>query len=141
MSDPKIDRIWLSKADNSLRACAAFMKNQEKLTHFDPIYVACAYNAGGLYENTGAENRWKLRQFPLGTGRHANRFAAYFAAGSGVLTWPGGEPSGYCSSSLALRASRLSRMAETRVDAKLLKGRSRLLLLYTVTARLCHKAR
>lgn len=36
--------------------------------------------AGGFYENQGALNRWKLRQYPIGTGNHADRFAAYFAA-------------------------------------------------------------
>jgi hypothetical protein len=75
MQDQTIGRDWLCDPGNSLRACAAYIKSQAKSTGFDPIYVACAYNAGRLYANP---NRWGLRQFPLGTFKHADRFAAYF---------------------------------------------------------------
>jgi hypothetical protein len=44
----------------------------------DPILTACAYNAGGIYRQNGPNNRWKLRQYPIGTGHHADRFAACF---------------------------------------------------------------
>ena len=80
MGDPAIDPEWLFKPLNSLRACAAYIKQQSKSTGFDPVYAACAYNAGGLYENTGESNRWRLRQFPLGTSKHADRFVQYFNA-------------------------------------------------------------
>jgi len=93
MKDPKIDRAWLFNPANSLRACASYIKSNHdhQGTGWDPIYVACAYNAGGLYENKGEANRWRLRQYPIGTSNHADRFAAYFAAGrqlvdTGLLT-------------------------------------------------------
>jgi hypothetical protein len=82
MKDENIDRAWLFNPVNSINACAAYMKilADTKGTGFDPIYSACAYNAGGLYEQSGPKNRWKLRQYPIGTGNHANRFAEYFNA-------------------------------------------------------------
>lgn len=77
-----IDRPWLYNPDNSILACASYMRdlNFNWQTGYDPIYSACAYNAGGLYEQKGRNNRWKLRQYPIGTGRHADRFAEYFGA-------------------------------------------------------------
>jgi hypothetical protein len=82
MQDNSIDRRWLLGVNNSLRACAAYMKIQhdKQGTCWDPVLVACAYNAGGLYEQKGEKNRWRLRQYPIGTGNHADRFAAYFGA-------------------------------------------------------------
>ena len=77
MHDPKIDRQWLFNVSNSLTACAKLMKSAASKTFLDPILAACTYNAGGLYQNDGAENRWKLRQFPIGTSRHADRFGEY----------------------------------------------------------------
>ena len=64
MKDPHIDRAWLFNPANSINACAAYIKfnRDSKGTDWDPIYAACAYNAGGLYENQGEANRWKLRQ-------------------------------------------------------------------------------
>jgi hypothetical protein len=80
LGNPSIDRAWLQDPRNNLRACAAYMRQQSKLTGFDPIQVACAYNAGSVYENRSAANRWRLRQFPIGTSKHADRFAIYFNA-------------------------------------------------------------
>jgi hypothetical protein len=40
--------------------------------------VACAYNAGGIYPNDGPDNRWKMRQYPIGSGAHADRFVRWF---------------------------------------------------------------
>jgi Transglycosylase SLT domain len=50
MKDPNIDRAWLFNPGNSLDACAAYIKSNHDLksTDWDPILVACAYNAGGL---------------------------------------------------------------------------------------------
>ena len=66
MKDPKIDRTWLLNPLNSIRACAAYIKHNHdhQGTDWDPIYVACAYNAGGLYENKGEANRWQFHQPP-----------------------------------------------------------------------------
>lgn len=76
---------WLAVAENSIRAGTAYIARQRDLTGFDPVLVACAYNAGGLYPQHGAANRWKLRQYPIGTGRHADRFAAWFGDALAVL--------------------------------------------------------
>jgi hypothetical protein len=75
---PEIDRAWLLVPDNSIRAGTAYIARQRRQTLLDPPVVACAYNAGGVYENRGRENRWRMRQYPLGTGRHADRFVLWF---------------------------------------------------------------
>ncbi|MGH9628427.1 MAG: transglycosylase SLT domain-containing protein, partial [Bryobacteraceae bacterium] len=80
MKDPSIDRKWLFNVQNSLRASAAMIRRQSRRTLFDPVCVACAYNAGGLYENRSSGNRWRLRQYPIGTSKHADRFAENFNA-------------------------------------------------------------
>jgi|GEM_PF-4990691 len=56
------------------------MWNQARLTGFDPPLVAAAYNAGSLYRNDGAANHWKLRQYPIGTAEHVDRFCRFFNA-------------------------------------------------------------
>ncbi|HUS07149.1 MAG TPA: transglycosylase SLT domain-containing protein [Bryobacteraceae bacterium] len=86
MKDPKIDRKWLCSVSNSLRACAAYIKKQSGKTNFDPVCVACAYNSGGLYKNDNPKNRWRLRQYPIGTSHHADRFVENFNAALGVAT-------------------------------------------------------
>ena len=77
-TDEAIDRAWLLVPDNSIRAGTAYIAGQRSKTSFDPPKVACAYNAGSVIRNNGAENRWKMRQFPIGTGEHADRFVAWF---------------------------------------------------------------
>lgn len=88
MGQKNIDRAWLLIPANSILACAGMIRRQRARTHYDPICVACAYNAGGLYENANAKNRWRLRQFPIGTSHHADRFAEYFNAAM-ELSWEG----------------------------------------------------
>jgi soluble lytic murein transglycosylase-like protein len=73
-----IDRAWLLDADNSIQAGTACIDRQRRLTLLDPPKVACAYNAGGLYHDTSAANRWKMRQFPLGRSSHGDRFVQWF---------------------------------------------------------------
>jgi hypothetical protein len=73
-----IDREWLFVPANSIRAGTAYISKQSGSTKLDPPVVACAYNAGSVKENTGADNRWKMRQFPIGTSEHANRFVQWF---------------------------------------------------------------
>jgi len=80
MKNPNIDRHWLFNPNNNCLACASYIAQQKNLTRFDPVCVACAYNAGGLYENKSERNRWRLRQFPIGTSKHADRFCENFAA-------------------------------------------------------------
>lgn len=78
MGDDTIDRAWLLNPDNAIEAGTAYMAKQRKSTLFDPPKVACAYNAGGIYHNKGEKNRWKMRQYPLGSGEHADRFVKWF---------------------------------------------------------------
>lgn len=62
----------------SIRAGSAYIAQQSALTGFDPPKVACAYNAGGVYRQDGGGNRWGMRQYPIGTGAHADRFVLWF---------------------------------------------------------------
>jgi esterase/lipase superfamily enzyme/uncharacterized protein YjbJ (UPF0337 family) len=78
LGDPSIDRAWLLQPANSIRAGTAYIRRQRPKTHYDPPVVACAYNAGSVIEQAGAQNRWRMRQFPIGTGEHADRFVAWF---------------------------------------------------------------
>lgn len=67
----------------SIDAGAAYIAEQAaragiQATAFDAPLVAAAYNAGGLYHDNAAANRWRLRCYPLGTGEHINRFILWF---------------------------------------------------------------
>lgn len=73
-----LTRDDLKKGNVSIDAGTAYIDRQRTHTRLDPPQVACAYNAGGLYANDGSANRWKLRQYPIGTGAHADRFAMWF---------------------------------------------------------------
>jgi hypothetical protein len=73
-----IDRAWLLEPDNSIRAGTACIDRQRRLTLLDPPKVACAYNAGGLYHDPSAANRWKMRQYPPGRSSHGDRFVQWF---------------------------------------------------------------
>lgn len=64
----------------SIRAGATYIWRQGRLTGFDPPLVAAAYNAGGLYYNASNTNRWRLRQYPLGTSAHVDRYVHFFNA-------------------------------------------------------------
>ena len=78
LGDDTIDRTWLLVPGNSIRAGTAYIARQWKTTHFDPPKVACAYNAGGIYYNASSENRWKMRQYPINSSEHADRFVKWF---------------------------------------------------------------
>lgn len=78
LPDVPIDRQALHTPELSIRAGTAYIKRQRQLTGFDPPLVACAYNAGNIYVNEGINNRWRIRQFPIGSGRHADRFVQWF---------------------------------------------------------------
>jgi hypothetical protein len=62
----------------SIDAGAAMIAAQFWATNFDPPLVAAAYNAGGIYYDPAAANRWRLRCYPLGTGRYVERMVAWF---------------------------------------------------------------
>ena len=78
LRDPRIDRAALRDPDLSIRAGTAYIDRQRGATRLDPPLVACAYNAGSLKPNDGAANRWKLKQYPIGSGEHADRFVKWF---------------------------------------------------------------
>ena len=73
-----IDRKWLLVPANSILAGTSYIAEQRPITAFDPPKVACAYNAGSIYPQDGRGNRWKMRQYPIGTGEHADRFVRWF---------------------------------------------------------------
>jgi|GEM_PF-5143472 len=78
LGDASIDRAALLLPAVSINAGTACISGKRQLTQFDPPVVACAYNAGGVYANNGAANRWGMRQYPIGTGRHADHFVMWF---------------------------------------------------------------
>jgi len=78
LGDDSINRSWLLEPVNSIRAGAAYIASQWKETEFDPPKVACAYNAGGVYYNGSLENRWKMKQYPINSSAHADRFIKWF---------------------------------------------------------------
>lgn len=77
MNDPTIGDAWLRVPENAIRAGIGYIRWQAPRTRLDPPVVACAYNAGDVYYQAGAGNRWKMRQYPIGTGAHADRFVAF----------------------------------------------------------------
>lgn len=89
-----IDRNWLFVPANSIRAGTAYISKQSGSTKLDPPVVACAYNAGSVKENTDPDNRWKMRQFPIGTSEHADRFVKWFNDCFRVFAPPASAPTG-----------------------------------------------
>lgn len=85
MNDPSIDRAWLLNPANSIMAGTAYIAQQKPKTEFDPPKAAAAYNAGGIYRQESKANRWKMRQFPIGTGEHCDRFVRWFNDAVAVL--------------------------------------------------------
>jgi hypothetical protein len=78
LKDGTIDRNWLFEPGNAIRAGTAYIAQQWKITLFDPPKVACAYNAGSVYYNESQGNRWRMRQFPINSSAHADRFIKWF---------------------------------------------------------------
>lgn len=85
LREPGLTRKDLFSPENSIRAGTSYIRRQAQWTNFDPPLVACAYNAGGLYDQDGAENRWKLRQYPIGKGTHADRFVDWLGDAMYIL--------------------------------------------------------
>jgi hypothetical protein len=80
-----VDRNWLLQPANAIEAGIAYVAKQAKVTSLDPPLVAAAYNAGRLKHQDGGQNRWKLRQYPIGTGKHCDRFVQFFNDAAAVL--------------------------------------------------------
>ena len=78
LSDPDIDAEWLNIPSNSIQAGTAYIAIQERKTGFDPPLVAAAFNSGGIYKQNGEENKFKLRNYPIGTSHHIERFCSWF---------------------------------------------------------------
>jgi len=92
MPGVKVTRSWLLNAGNSYMAGTAYIARQRKKTVFDPPFVAAAYNAGGIYRQNGVKNRWKTRQYPIGTGDHVDRFVKFFNDCFAMFDDQGGAP-------------------------------------------------
>ncbi len=78
IGDPALDRQRLLDPGASIDAGAACIARKRIATRLDPPLVACVYNAGHLELQDGPANRWKIRQYPIGTGAHADRFVQWF---------------------------------------------------------------
>jgi hypothetical protein len=78
LRNPKIDRKFLFNPANSIMAGTCVIKQGSSATSLDPPKVAAAYNAGTLIHQSGPRNRWKMRQFPIGTSEHVDRFVKFF---------------------------------------------------------------
>jgi hypothetical protein len=79
--DPAMTRITaatLLDPAQSILAGASYIAAQAGVTRLDPPVVACAYNAGGVYEQRGPANHWRMRQYTIGTPNHADRFVIFF---------------------------------------------------------------
>lgn len=73
-----LTRADLLDAAVSIDAGTCYIDQQRLTTRLDPPKVACAYNAGRLCLNSAPSNRWRMRQYPIGTGAHADRFINWF---------------------------------------------------------------
>ena len=80
-----VDRRWLLEPANSIEAGTAYIAKQARDTALDPPLVAAAYNAGALKHQDGSANRWKLRQYRIGTGEHCDRFVRFLNDAAYVL--------------------------------------------------------
>ncbi|WP_052213558.1 peptidoglycan-binding protein [Belnapia sp. F-4-1] len=70
----------LRRPEVSIAAGAAFIAEAAPRTLLDPPVVACAYNAGSVRHDPSPGNRWRMVQYPAGTGAHADRFCGFFNA-------------------------------------------------------------
>ena len=75
--DKTITRDLLLLPNFSIRSGTAYIAQQRAITQYDPPKVACAYNSGSVRTNGSAENRWRMKQFPIGTSHHADRFVKW----------------------------------------------------------------
>ena len=78
LDEPSLTRQDLLDPQTSIRAGTAFINNQRTQTSLDPPLVACAYNAGSIQFNDSVHNRWRLRQHPIGSSKHVDRFVQWF---------------------------------------------------------------
>lgn len=86
-----LDREWLRQPRNAIDAGMAYVAKQARTTRLDPPLVAAAYNAGRLAHNPSERNRWRLRQYPIGTSKHCDRFVQFY--NDAVFVLAGKSPS------------------------------------------------
>jgi len=91
--------------DLSIQLAAAYMSQPEQVsaTGLDPPKVAAAYNAGGLYPDTG--NPWRLRS----TGNHIDRFVSAYNA---FVAWQTDDRAGRKTRSPAVHLARNAALPE-----------------------------
>lgn len=80
LESPELRLADLAEPAVSIRAGMAYMWLQARDTGLDPPLVAAAYNAGRVRFNANTANRWRLKQYPIGTGAHVDRFVRFFNA-------------------------------------------------------------
>jgi hypothetical protein len=73
-----VNQHWLFVAQNSINSGTCYIREQDYKTDLDPPKVACAYNSGGIYAQLGYNNRWKMKQHPIGTSKHTDKFVKWF---------------------------------------------------------------
>jgi hypothetical protein len=75
MKDETLDHHWMLDVNNALRVCAAsiYFHFVTVRTTWDPILVACAFNAGGLYQDSTPGNIWRMKQYNLRLGFPASK--------------------------------------------------------------------
>jgi hypothetical protein len=82
---PALSALDLCVPETSILAAAGYIASQRRVTQFDPVLIAAAYNAGGLHPEPISVNRWGLRCYPLNTGQYIDRFVLWYNDAVAVL--------------------------------------------------------
>jgi hypothetical protein len=90
---PALSALDLCVPETSILAAAGYIASQRRVTQFDPVLIAAAYNAGGLHPEPISVNRWGLRCYPLNTGQYIDRFVLWYNDAVAVLGHLNGSPS------------------------------------------------
>jgi soluble lytic murein transglycosylase-like protein len=85
MKNPRIDRRWLYDPANAIDVSARYVAQQYSITGYDVPKVAAAYNAGGIYYDASATNRWKMLTYPKGSSKFIDNFVTSFNMATAYL--------------------------------------------------------
>ena len=85
MKNPRIDRRWLYDPANAIDVSARYVAQQYSITGYDVPKVAAAYNAGGIYHDASATNRWKMLTYPKGSSEFIDNFVNSFNMATAYL--------------------------------------------------------
>jgi soluble lytic murein transglycosylase-like protein len=85
MKNPRIDRRWLYDPANAIDVSARYVAQQYSITGYDVPKVAAAYNAGGIYYDASATNRWKMLTYPKGSSEFIDNFVTSFNMATAYL--------------------------------------------------------